>query len=371
MKYCRVCVLPDSRPSLKFDANGNCNCARAADKDAIDWEHRAAAFRELVQNAKSRSSGWDCVIPVSGGKDSTWQVAKCLEAGLKPLAVTWRPPGRTSIGQANLENLIRLGVDHIDFSVNPTVEKRFTYKALKKYGTNALPMHMAIFAIPTQVAVKFKIPLVIWGENSAFEYGGADDVRQGFSLNRKWLLTHGVTHGTTAEDWIGEDLSASDMAPYRWPTDDELSSNGVRAIFLGYYLRWDPETTFREASAHGFKHLGAARTGLYEYADIDDDFISIHHWLKWYKFGFTRTYDNLSLEIRNGRVSREEAIAKLRERGDETPIEDIRKFCAWLGITEQHFFEVIEPFRNKSIWKQRDDGKWVIPEFLISDWNWR
>jgi len=116
----------------------------------------------------------------------------------------------------------------------------------------------------------------------------------------------------------------------------------------------------------------ASPTGrpYYAYADIDDDFISIHHWLKWYKFGFTRTYDNLSLEIRNGRLRRDEAIEILPQRGDETPYEDIRKFCAWIGITEERFFEIAEKFRNPDIWKRREDGKWYIPGFLIPDWKW-
>src|SRR5207249_9850110 len=117
---------------------------------------------------------------------------------------------------------------------------------------------------------------------------------------------------------------------------------GVLAVFLGYYFRWDPEESYRVARAHGFEAGTAARTGYYDYADIDDDFISIHHFLKWLKFGFTRTYDNLSLEIRNGRMTREEAIAIIEERSDETPVEDIERFCAFIGLTPERFFEVVE-----------------------------
>ena len=112
-----------------------------------------------------------------------------------------------------------------------------------------------------------------------------------------------------------------------------------------------------------------AKTGYYDYADIDDDFISIHHYLKWYKFGFTRTYDNLALEIRNGRLTRDEAIAVLRARGDETPHEDIARFCAFVGISRERFFEIIEKFRNREVWSRRG-GKWVIEDFLIPDWRW-
>ncbi len=112
-----------------------------------------------------------------------------------------------------------------------------------------------------------------------------------------------------------------------------------------------------------------SRTGYYNYADIDDDFISIHHWLKWYKFGFTRLFDNLSLEIRNGRFTRDEALEVIKERGDETPIEDIKKFCSFVHITKDHFLEIAEKFRNQTIWI-RENGKWRIPDFIITDWRW-
>jgi N-acetyl sugar amidotransferase len=322
----------------------------------------------VVAHAKSRSTGYDCVIPVSGGKDSTWQVVTCLEHGLKPLAVTWRPPGRTAIGQKNLDNLVSLGVDHIDYSIDPRVEKKFTLLALERYGTPALPMHMAIFALPVTIAARFGIPLVIWGENSAFEYGGGEEARRGFKLDRSWLAKHGVTHGTTAADWVGP-MTEKELTPYFGPSEAELEAKGILAIFLGYYFRWDPQMTTSVAEKHGFVRGSSARTGIWDYADIDDDFISIHHWLKWYKFGFTRSFDNLSVDIRNGRLAREEAIEMVRRRGDETPHADIEKFCAWLGITEVRFFEIVEKFRNRDVWVQRD-GKWMIDEFLIPEWSW-
>src|SRR5688572_26270318 len=190
VKYCGTCITPWNRPNIRFDANGRCNCATQADKRQIDWAARARDFSAVVANAKSRSRGYDCLVPVSGGKDSTWQIVTCLEHGLKPLAVTWRAPGRTAIGQRNLDNLIRIGVDHIDYSIDPEVEKKFTLAAFEKYGSTAIPMHMAIFSIPLRLAVKFEIPLVVWGENSAFEYGGADESRTGFKLDAAWLGAH-------------------------------------------------------------------------------------------------------------------------------------------------------------------------------------
>ena len=124
--FCQECILPDTRPNLEIGEDGVCTaCFSHRTKESIDWPGRVEAFREIVEQAISRTERYDCVIPVSGGKDSTWQVLKCLEYGLTPLAVTWRPPGRTELGQRNLDNLVQLGVDHIDYQINPSIESRF------------------------------------------------------------------------------------------------------------------------------------------------------------------------------------------------------------------------------------------------------
>jgi len=371
VKYCRKCIIPDTRPNIRLNADGVCNaCVVHATKPEIDWAKRAAAFRRVVEHAKSRDTGYDCVIPVSGGKDSHWQVVTCLEYGLHPLAVTWKTAGRTEIGARNLANLINLGVDHIDYQINPEVEKKLMLQALRTMGAPAIPMHLALFSIPTRIAVKFDIPLVVWGENSAFEYGSLEEELTGFRLDDKWLKQYGVSHGTTAQDWISADLTAKELTAYSGPMDAELERQGIQAVFLGYYFPWDPFTSLEVARAHGFEiRFQGPKTGIYNYADIDDDFISIHHFLKWYKFGFTRSFDNLSLEIRNGRMTRIEAIQILRKMGDETPHEDIAKFCNFIGITKEDFFDLIEKFRNPSIWVKKNN-KWVMPDFLIQDWNW-
>jgi N-acetyl sugar amidotransferase len=371
MKWCESCVLPDTRPDLVIGPDGICNACRThARRTDIDWDSRAAAFAAVTNRAKSRTKSYDCLVPVSGGKDSTWQVVKCLEHGLRPLAVTWRPPGRTEIGRRNLDNLISLGVDHIDYSFNPKVERAFMLKAFERFGTPALPMHMGVYNMPLTVAHRFDIPLVIWGENSADEYGSADDAARGFELTEAWLDRHGVTHGTGPKDWIDNELSEKDLSPYFRPRGEELVAKGITGIFLGYYFPWDPETSLEVASRHGFERdPGGPKTGLYDYADIDDDFISVHHHLKWYKFGFTRLFDNLALEIRNKRLTRAQAIDIIRERGDQTPHDDIDRFCAFLEIDGRRFTDVVERFRNRNIWR-RENGVWKIDDFLVPDWTW-
>ena len=371
IKYCKKCLLPNTRPGVIIGVDGISNIWKESFdlKDNINWNKRKKQFENLINQIKKSENGYDCLIPVSGGKDSTWQVLKCLEYGLKVLAVTWKTPARTSLGQANLENLIGLGVDHIDFTINPEVEKKFMYKSLVKYGTTALPMHMALFNIPLKIALKFDIPLVIWGENSASEYGTDDQTLKGFEMNSNWLKKHGVMHGTQAKDWIDRDLTEKDLTPYFGPNDSELIKSGIKAIFLGYFFEWDPEISLNIAKKNGFSVRDEGpKTGYYNYADIDCDFISIHHYIKWYKFGFTRLFDNLAIEIKKGRIKKEQAISILREKGIQKPVEDINKLCSFLEIKIDHFNEILETFRNKNIW-YKDRGKWVIKNFPIQDWD--
>ena len=372
MRWCQACVLPDTRPNLTIGSDGVCNaCKSHGAKKEIDWSLRQKQLQDVVVAAKAKSRGYDCLVPVSGGKDSTWQMLKCLELGLRPLAVTWKTPGRTEIGQRNLDNLVALGVDHIDYQISPAVEARFMVKAFERFGSTAIPMHLALFNIPLTLAVRFRIPLVVWGENSAFEYGAADEAHTGFRLDDGWLRAYGVTHGTTAGDWVDDALSEKDLTAYFGPSSAEMEAVGTRAVFLGYYLPWDPAETARIASERGFQsNRGAPRTGYYDFADIDDDFISLHHWMKWYKFGFSRLFDNLSLEIRNGRMSRSQAIDIICDSGDQTPDADIDKFCVFTGMSRNRFFEIAEGFRNRDIWKQSQDGRWWIPDFLVDPFGW-
>lgn len=370
MQYCKKCVLPDTRPNLNFDENGQCNCGSSKTAPLIDWQHREKLFRSVVDDVKALNRPYDCVIPVSGGKDSTWQVIKALEYGLNPICVTWRTPARNLLGQKNLDNLISLGVDHIDMSINPKTEKAFTLKSFERFGSPVIPMHMAIHALPTHVAMEKNVPLILWGENSAAEYGGDDETLKGVEISHEWLMKYGVTHGTTAEDWIDDELSRKKMAPYFWPEQQDLKERGIRALFLGQYFKWDPVMTANIAAEHGFRSASEAIVGFFDFADVDDAFLmSIHHWMKWYKFGFTRTWDNLSLEIRAGRMTRDEALAIIEQLGNNLPKKEIQSFCKYVGISQDRFFAISETFRNHDIW-QKKNGNWCINNFLIDNWDW-
>ncbi len=369
--WCKNCLLPNSRPNLIIEENGNCSaCNNFKKKKKINWKKRKQEFIKLVKKIKNKNLRYDCVIPVSGGKDSTWQTIKCLEYGLNPLTVTWKTPQRTKIGQDNLDNLISLGVDHIDWSINPKIEKKLTLESFKKFGAVAIPMHLAIFNIPDLIASHFKIPFVIWGENSALEYGSLSKKENQKILTKKWFKSYGVTNNTEANDWVSKTLPKNKLSSYFNYKTYSQDKFKTESIFLGYFFKWDPQNTFKISKKFGFKADSKTRTGYYKFADIDDYFISIHHWLKWYKFGFTRVFDNLSLEIRNKRISKPEALKIIKSEGFKPPLEDIKKFCNYCDISKKQFFDFAEKFRNRKIWKKNKDNIFYIENFLINGWNW-
>jgi N-acetyl sugar amidotransferase len=356
---------------VRLDEEGVCRgCRNAEAKLRIDWEARAADFRRLADEARARGADYDCVIPVSGGKDSYWQLVTSLEHGLRPLCVSYVPPGRTELGESNLRRLLGLGVDHLELRIDPEVERRFVAKAFAKTATSGLVTHMAIYAWPLRVAVERGIPLVVYGENSAFEYGSEEEALAGPQVDRRWLRRFGVTAGTTAADWVDEELSARQLSAFFRPSDERIEAAGVRAVFLGHYFFWDPERSRAIATRHGFRaRAEGPRVGHYDYVNIDDDMLGVHHHAKWFKFGITRSWDTASMEIRAGRLSREAAIELLRERGAETPWPDIELFCDYLGISRAEYFATMERFRSPRIWSRRG-GRWVIDGFLIEGFPW-
>lgn len=374
MRYCTRCILPDTRPGISLDAEGVCTACRGHDdKEArIDWDARAAAFDGIVAEAKARSTGYDCIVPVSGGKDSWYQVITAKEHGLKVLAVTWRTPGRTEIGQRNLDAMIsRLGVDHIDYTIDPEVERRFMIAAYERKGATAIPMHMALFAIPTRLAVQLRIPLVVWGENPQLEFGGAEADRLATDMDLDWIARHGVTNQTSREDWIGaEGLTERDLVAYELPSRDAFAAFQPKSIFLGSFFEWNSFENARIAGRHGFESGGEhLKTGVWEFADIDCHFIALHHFLKWYKFGMLRSFDNLSVQIRYGELGRDAAIEILRRTGFQVPSDDIERFCDFAGKPVDWFWSVAESYRNTAVWR-RNGNRWEIPGFLIEDWAW-
>lgn len=372
MNYCKNCVLPDTRPNLIIDKKSQlCSVCKPlkGKENQINWLKRAREFKSLVKQSKKLNNIYDCLIPVSGGKDSTWQVITAIRNNLKPLCLTWRSPARNKIGQKNLDNLIKLGVDHVDISINPKIEKYFTLKTFKKFGNPLIAMHMALHSLAVRTAIEKNIKLIIWGENTADEYGGKKHLK-GKYMNNDWRKFFGVNNNTSIDYWYDKKIDYKNSFPYKLPTQKEINKNKIKEVFLGYFFKWDPKKIFNISKKFGFTKLDKPKTGIYNFADIDDEFlITIHHYMKWYKFGFSRIWDNLSIEIRNGRLSRKNAIKKIKKIGNEKPKHEIIKFCEYVDISQSEFNKICEKIRNKKIWI-KEKNKWKIDNFLIKDWQW-
>lgn len=370
MRYCSRCVLPDTRPRLPF-IGGVCGACLAYEKNrSVNWEKRKREWEKLVLWAKAKNRPFDALLPVSGGKDSFYQVAMALESGLHVLAYTWRPPLRTSLGEENLFALKRLGVHHLELSINPEVEKKLYKYSFEQFGSDAC-MHAAVYNSTMRMACQMGIPLVIWSENSADVYSGGQWSEQdgGPYLSLRWIFVHGSTQGATKEDWLRAGVSEKDLFFYLPPSESEIAKKRIKAVFLGYYFGWDPYRHFCLAKEKGFRAAPKPLIGFYNYCDLDDPFAAVHHWLKWLKFGFTRAFDNLSLEIRAGRISREGAIRILRDLGPQRPQDSIEQLCEFIGVPVSWFEDVENKWRNLDIWCRKGD-RWVIEDFLVKDFPW-
>lgn len=355
MKHCIRCVMPDTRPDLALDAEGVCNACRAYEnRKQVDWDARKAELKAITDRYKGKSN-WDCIVPVSGGKDSTYQVVRMLELGLKPLCVTARTCDLTDIGKENIENLINLGVDHIHFSPNPHVRTKMNKVGLEVLGDISWPEHVGIFTIPIQVAVKYRVPLIVWGENSQNEYGGPAAASENSVLNRQWLEEFGGLLGMRVSD-LKElyNLTDADLLPYVYPTDAELADVGVTGVFLGHYLPWDGYQNSLIAQGNGFKCYEKLVEGsIVSYENLDNYQTGIHDYFKYLKFGFGRATDIASLHVRRGRLSREDAVRLVVKHDGAYPhsylgktLEDILKP---MGMTKEQFDKICKSFTNKKI----------------------
>ena len=287
MKYCTRCVMPDTKPDLYLDEEGVCNACRSFEKrKEIDWGLRKKEFFQVIDRYRSKNSThWDCLIPVSGGKDSTYQVLKILQLGLNPLCVTATTCHLSDIGRRNIENIKNFGVDYIEFSPNIKIRRKLNRIGLTQVGDISWPEHVGIFTIPVRAAVQFNVPLIVWGENSQNEYGGPASASENNVLNRRWLEEFGGLLGLRVSDLIGMDgIEKHHLIPYSYPSDEQLANVGATGIFLGYYFPWDGYSNALISQANGFVTKPTVVEGsVVNYENLDNHQTGIHDYFKFLK----------------------------------------------------------------------------------------
>lgn len=357
IRYCIRCLYPETKPDLHIDQEGVCSACRAYEqRKEVDWELRRKELGHILDKYKSKDgSNYDCIVPVSGGKDSHFQVLKTLELGMNPLCVTATTDRLSEIGRRNIENLKNRGVDYVEVTVNPVLRRKINRLALTQIGDISWPEHVLIFTIPVRIAVQFGIPLIIWGENSQNEYGGPAAAADNNVLTRRWLEEFGGLLGLRVTDLIGQNgIEAKQLIQYTYPTDEELRRVGVTGLFLGYYLPWDGYHNALYSQAHGFATYPKIIEGsLVNYENLDNCQTGIHDYFKFLKYAFGRASDLASMHVRRGRLSREEALQLVKIHDGKFPwtylgyaIEEILRE---IDMPLEEFLRICDRFTNKKL----------------------
>ncbi|MEM4249719.1 MAG: N-acetyl sugar amidotransferase [Candidatus Nitrosotenuis sp.] len=369
MRYCKKCVYPDTKPQLKLDENGICDaCHSAEEKEKIDWNARKKELEKILEQYKHKDgSKYDCIIPVSGGKDSHFQTHMIKNVfGLNPLLVSFHPRDFTELGRKNIENLKNFGVDCIEFTANPIVYKKLAKFGLEELGDAAWPEHIGIFTVPVQVAVAYKIPLLVWGENPQMEYGGPAAASTKQYLDREWNEKYGgyFLDKIKPQDMVKYGIELKDLKPYLYPSDEEIRSVGVTGIFLGYYIKWDARSQVETVKKLGFNVLDEPNEGTYtNYENLDTKYVGMHDYFKFLKYGFGRASDHASIDIRNKRITREEGLKLVKEYEGKIPTKYYKEFLNEFELTESQFLQICDKFTNKSLFKTDKDGNLIRDKF--------
>jgi N-acetyl sugar amidotransferase len=363
LKYCTRCVMPYTRPDLHLDEEGVCNACRAYEnRKLVNWDLRRQELLTILERYQRNGSNWDCIIPVSGGKDSTYQVVRMLQLGMNPLCVTSTTCDLSMIGRKNIENIKHLGVDYMEFSPNPLVRAKLNRIGLTEVGDISWPEHVGIFTIPVRAAVQFNVPLIIWGENSQNEYGGPAAAAENNILTRRWLEEFGGLLGLRVSDLSSTyEIEPKHLLPYQYPSDEELQRVGVTGLFLGHYIPWDGLSNALIAQANGLTTFDQAVEGsMVNYENLDNHQTGIHDYFKFLKFGFARATDIACLHVRRERITRQDALEIVIARDGKFPWtylgKPLKDILDPLDLSVDEFIKICDRFTNKKIFKRDKSG---------------
>jgi N-acetyl sugar amidotransferase len=372
MQYCAKCLYPaNAKPTIIFDEDGicsGCNYNQSRSHMDVDWEERNSLLADTLNEAKliarERGNVHDCIIPVSGGKDSHFQVWLLKERfGMNPLLVSFNHGFNTRAGLRNLRNLIeKSGCECLVLTAGKSSVKKISRYMLKTVGDLTWHYHAGIRTFPFRVAVDRNIPLIVWGEHGFAELTGLVSLKD-FVEFTKWTRKEHDMRGFEAEDLIGcDEISELDVAPYVYPTDEQILETEVRGIYLSNFVKWHAEKQARFMKQEwdfGFVSYKRERT-FNLYSKLEDHANDVHDYLKYLKFGYGRATDDASMAIRHGVISREEGL-KLASIYDANTPSTLMTYCQFLEITTNEFYDYIEPMRDPAIWEKRN-GKWSVTD---------
>lgn len=370
MKYCKKCVMPDTRPGIKFDEQGICiACRHYENRAKIDWKKRWQELERLADKYRgSNGNYYDCINTVSAGKDSYYQTHILKEKlGLNPLLVMVNNFTWTETGKHNWNNLLNeFGVDAHLMSLNPQVCKKIFKAGIEKIGCLTWNFELAIYVYPLQIAVKLGIPLLFYGENTNYEYGGPLADKETYSAIDQ--INNDVAKPTGWNFWLKDDpsLSMKDVNPCIPPSLEEMKEAKLNPIYLSYFIPWSGYKNMEFARTRGFKTLDDTgewkREGYIEqYDQIDTIGYLADIIFKFVKYGHGRVTDVASLWIREGRMTREEAVKLVNEEDYKLDRKMLKDFIDFVGCSEDYFWKAVDKFANKEIVEKRN-GTWRLKE---------
>lgn len=352
LTYCTRCCMPETLEGVTFDEFGVCTICRAQEeKMHIDWAAREKRLRQLLEHHKAKAgSNYDCILPISGGKDSTFQLHVLTRIyGMKPLAVTFNHNWFTKTGRENLENALeKFHVDHLQFTPSRTVINKLARKSLPMIGDACWHCHMGVGAFPLQAAVRFRIPLIVWGE-SVSEADGRATYQEGVTRYDRNYFTK-ISARVEADAMVDDQISARDVHPFQLSSVEEIERAGVVGIHLGDYLFWDEERQVEFViKEYGWKDDRVE--GTYKsYKSVECIMAGVHDYAKFVKRGFGRGSDHASADVRAGLLTREEAFELAKKADLERP-EALDYYLQITGMTEKEFLEIL---KNKREGKARN-----------------
>jgi N-acetyl sugar amidotransferase len=350
IKYCIRCCIPETQEGVKFDEMGICQaCQSAEHKMHINWMQREKQLRHILEEAKTKAGiNYDCIVPISGGKDSTFQLHVLVKVyGMKPLAVTFSHNWFSETGWYNLQNTLhQFNVDHIMFTPNRNLVNRIAKRSLEGIGDSCWHCHAGCGAFPLQVAVKFKIPLLVWGESIAESSGRATYECPVRKFDRDYFTK--VSAKLRPDEMVCEYLSERDLYPFYVPSVEEIEKVGVFGIHLGDYIFWDDERqTEFVRDTYGWKETEIE--GTYKgYKSAECIMPGVHDFTCYLKRGYGRGTFHASVDVRSGLLTREEGFELAKKHDTERP-EALDYYLKITGMSEKEFHTTMEKIRVRQI----------------------
>ena len=367
MKYCAKCVMPSTRPGMKFSEEGICQaCINYEKRKKIDWERRFKEFEKLCDKYRGMyGNGYDCIVAVSGGKDSHYQVYVMKEKmGMHPLLVTVEDNfPMTEAGKHNIRNISEeFGCNIISLKPNIRAQKITMRKTFEKYGKPGWYIDRLIYTYPLHIAVKFAIPLVVYGENVSYEYGGAFGEE---TYSAKDQILNGVASDIPWRELIDDNATEKDLYLHHSPAEEEMDAANLMPVYLSYFVSWNSYRNYIFAKKRGFHdltHEWKRTHHVEDFDQVDSRAYIVHSWMKYPKFGHASATDYASRLIRFGLISRKEAFELVKNHDHNLDPKCVLDFIEFLGYTDSEFWNIVDKFYNREIFRKNEIDEWILSE---------